>query len=163
MVFCQSDIFHGNYIIDADNRVTAIDFADSSIVPSSLAKFSARFHNLGVSISQWVNVPATEGIDNTEALLTVYGPMVMGSHSFDKVGRRLPGGDDETQNRINQSLPEEVRTYPRNLGPTLGEVMAAREANKKLGKEPEDDELYSYMALNSYTSRPRKPRELIYD
>ncbi|KFY72479.1 hypothetical protein V499_07388 [Pseudogymnoascus sp. VKM F-103] len=101
MVFCQADIYHGNYMIDADNRVTAIDFDLSSIVPSSLAKFSARFHNLGVDI----------------------------------IGKRTRGGDDETQNRINQALQHEVRDYPRSWGPTMGEVIAAQEANDKLGVE----------------------------
>lgn len=166
MVFCQSDIYHGNYMIDADNRVTAIDFADSSIVPSSLAKFSARFYNLGVDINQWVNVPATEGIDNTEALLAAYGPMTMGSSSFSRVGRRIAGGDDETQNRINQALQHEVRDYPRSWGPTLGEVIAAQEANDKLGDKGDSSlRPYTTMELNpgGWVSKPRIPRKLVED
>ncbi|KFY28565.1 hypothetical protein V493_02867 [Pseudogymnoascus sp. VKM F-4281 (FW-2241)] len=164
MVFCQSDIFHGNFMIDADNRVTAIDFADSSVVPSSLAKFSARFHNLGVDISQWVNVPSTEGIDNTQALLVAYGPMTIASGSFVRVGGRMPGGDEETQNRINQALQHEVRGYPRPFGPTLGEVIAAQKASGKLSEEgggfkphniPSDTSASGYMA-----SKPRILRKL---
>jgi hypothetical protein len=159
-------------MIDADNRVTAIDFAESSIVPSSLAKFSARFHNLGVHISQWVDVPATEGIDNTEALLAAYGPMAMGSGSFSRVGRRIAGGDDETQNRINQALQHEVRDYPRSHEPTLREVIAAHEANEKLGEEGDSSaQRYTTEEINKFKSwlsfstpgKPRIPRKLVED
>ncbi|OBT47015.1 hypothetical protein VE00_02483 [Pseudogymnoascus sp. WSF 3629] len=172
LVFCQADIYHGNYMIDADNRVTAIDFAESSIVPSSLAKFSARFHNLGVHISQWVDVPATEGIDNTEALLAAYGPMTMGSGSFSRVGRRIAGGDDETQNRINQALQHEVRDYPRSHEPTLREVIVAHEANEKLGEEGDSSaQRYTTEEINKFKSwlsfstpgKPRIPRKLVED
>jgi hypothetical protein len=167
MVFCQADIYHGNYMIDADNRVTAIDFDRSSIVPS---KFSARFHNLGVDISQWVDVPATEGIDNTEALLVAYGPMTMASSSFYTVGKRTRGGDDETQNRINQALQHEVRDYPRSWGPTLGEVIAAQEANDKLGVEVDPsvrcytaEEIKEIKGFGWGKPKPRILRELVED
>ncbi|KFX88754.1 hypothetical protein V490_07421 [Pseudogymnoascus sp. VKM F-3557] len=125
MVFCQSDTFADNYIIDADNRVTAIDFADASIVPSSLAKFALALPTLGFDIRQWVNVPATEGIDNTKALLVAYGPMTMSLHSFDKAGKRTSGGDEETQRRFDLPLLQEgILDPPIDFGPTLGELAA---------------------------------------
>ncbi|KFY01215.1 hypothetical protein O988_02866 [Pseudogymnoascus sp. VKM F-3808] len=104
MVFCQSDLFPDNFIIDADNRVAAIDFSDASIVPSSFAKYALVDHRLGFDIGQWVYVPVTKGIDNTQALLQVSGPIIMGSSSFSKLGKRLPGGDQETQDRFTLAL-----------------------------------------------------------
>jgi hypothetical protein len=93
-------------MIDTDHRVTAIDFSDVSILPSSFAKSALVDHRLGFDISQWVYVPVTEGVDNTKALLSVSGAIVMGSYSFWSVGRRVPGGDEETQNRINLTLQQ---------------------------------------------------------
>lgn len=104
MVFCQSDLFHGNFMIDAHERVTAIDFSDASILPSSFSKHALADHRLGFDISKWVHLPVTEGVDNTAALWAVSGPMVMGSYSFTRLGRELPGGDTETQDRINRTL-----------------------------------------------------------
>ncbi|KFZ14334.1 hypothetical protein V501_03289 [Pseudogymnoascus sp. VKM F-4519 (FW-2642)] len=174
MVFCQSDHYHENFMIDADDRVTAIDFADSSIVPSSLAKYAAVSvgYRLHFDFRQWVEVLATEGIDNTMAMAAVSGAIVMGSNSFYKLGRRLPGGDDETQNRINQALPHEARYYPWDLGPTLGEVIAAHEANEKLGEEKDSSVLgYTTEEINQFKTwasfstpgKPRKPRKLLED
>ncbi|KFY88497.1 hypothetical protein V498_06770 [Pseudogymnoascus sp. VKM F-4517 (FW-2822)] len=161
MVFCQSDHYHENFIIDADNHIIAIDFADSSIVPSSLAKYAAFGvgYRLHFDFHQWVEVPATEGIDNTSAIMAVSGPIVMGSSSFTKLGRRLPGGDGETQDRINMSLSPEVRCYPSSLGPTLGEVIAAQEANDKLRVGVGSSQLpYTTMETYEVKPRPRIPR-----
>ena len=91
-------------MIDVDNRVTAIDFSDASIVPSSFVKYALFDHRLGFDIDQWVYVPVTKGIDNIQALLQVSGPIIMGSSSFSKLGKRLPGGDQETQARITLAL-----------------------------------------------------------
>lgn len=104
MVFCQSDLFPNNFMIDAHHRVTAIDFSDVSILPSSFAKYALADHRLGFDISQWVYLPVTGGVDNTMALWAVSGSIVMGSYSFAGLGRRLPGGDKETQDRINRTL-----------------------------------------------------------
>jgi hypothetical protein len=124
MVFCQSDTYGGNYIIDADNRITAIDFADSSIVPASLARFAIGLDHLGCYIAEWVNVPLTEGVDNRAALSVTYNCMVMSS-SFDKVGKRTPGGDEETQKRFDLPLLEAgILDPPIDFGPTLGELAA---------------------------------------
>lgn len=91
-------------MIDTNHRLTAIDFSDASILPSSFAKHALADHRLGFDIRQWVYIPVTGGVDNTTALWAVSGPMVMGSYSFARLGRGLPGGDKETQDRINRSL-----------------------------------------------------------
>ncbi|OBT84845.1 hypothetical protein VE02_05919 [Pseudogymnoascus sp. 03VT05] len=168
MVFCQSDNYHENFMIDADDRVTAIDFADLSIAPPSLAKYASVGvgYRLHFDFRQWVEVPATEGIDNTVAMMAVSGAIVMGSNSFYKLGRRLPGGDDETQDRINQALPHEVRYYPYDFGPTLGEIIAAHEANEKLGEEGDSNVLgYTTEQVNQFKAwvEASKPRKLVED
>lgn len=159
MVFCQSDHYRENFIIDADTRVIAIDFADSSIVPSSLAKYAAVGvgYRLHFDFCQWVEVPATKGIDNTMVVIAVSGPIVMGSSSFYKLGRRLLSGDEETQSRINVALQHEVRDRPWSCGPTLGEVIAAQEANGKLAEERGSSQSpYTTMKTHHSVSKPRK-------
>lgn len=99
-----------------------------------------------------VYVPVTEGVDNTKALLQVSGPIVMGSYSFSKLGKRLPGGDQETQNRINL----EVTRYPSSQGPTLGEVITAQEANDKIGVGVGSSQLpYTTMENPEFKPKPR--------
>ncbi|KAK3941435.1 hypothetical protein QBC46DRAFT_382684 [Diplogelasinospora grovesii] len=96
MIFCYSDIWLENFIIGKDGRVSVVDFADVSILPASFANFalSGTSSKIRCDISTWVNVPATTGVDNTNALIAVSGPMVMGSSSFVKVGRQIPGGEE---------------------------------------------------------------------
>jgi hypothetical protein len=151
MVFCQSDQYHENFIIDANNRITLVDFADSSIVPSSLAKYAAVGvgYRPNFDFCQWVEVPATEGIDNTQAIMAVSGPMVMGSHSFYKLGKRLPGGDDETQSRIKLASEQELFVDRKpDFGPSLAEL-------KTMGiHHPLHDE----MPANNSPPKPRRPR-----
>jgi hypothetical protein len=95
MVFCNSDLWLGNFIIDQDDRVTIIDFAQTSILPSSFSKFVLwpTENKLGYNITDLVDVPSTEGIDNMKALRAVAGPMVMGSSSFVSTGRQVPGAE----------------------------------------------------------------------
>ncbi|CAM1504718.1 Fc.00g023090.m01.CDS01 [Cosmosporella sp. VM-42] len=71
MVFCYSDVW-------LDNKVTVIDFADVSILPSSFSKFalSARQTKIGREISDLVIIPTTHGVDNTLALRVASGLMV---------------------------------------------------------------------------------------
>lgn len=104
MIFCQSDWFPNNFIIDSDGCVTAIDFSDASILPSSFAKYMLWEHRLGFDMHERVYIPATEGVDNTEALLATAGPMVMGPSSFSSMGRRFMGGDSDTQQRITDMI-----------------------------------------------------------
>lgn len=104
MVFCQSDLFPGNFMIE-DGRVTVIDLSDVSILPSSFAKFSLYDNRLGFDLTELVYIPVTEGVDNTFALLAASGPMVMGPGFFARLGRGLPGGDVESQNRLAEMIP----------------------------------------------------------
>ncbi|OAF59195.1 hypothetical protein VC83_04332 [Pseudogymnoascus destructans] len=56
----------------------------------------------------------------------------------------------------------EARYYPWSFGPTLGEVLAAQEANDKLGEEGDSSlRPYTTMEINpgGGVSKPRKPRE----
>jgi hypothetical protein len=94
MIFCYSDIWLGNFIIDDGGHVTIVDFAHASILPSSFSKFALirAMDMTGCDMSNWLVVPATPGVDNTSALLAASGPMVLGPSSFVTTGRRIPGG-----------------------------------------------------------------------
>lgn len=100
MVFCYSDLWPDNFMIDDTGRAAVIDFADVSILPSSFSKCSLRDNRLGFDISERVKVPNTEGVDNSEALAAVSGRMAIASFFLYRLGQRLPGGDKETQERI---------------------------------------------------------------
>ncbi|OIW30066.1 hypothetical protein CONLIGDRAFT_356658 [Coniochaeta ligniaria NRRL 30616] len=102
MVFCHSDLWADNFMIDDTGRAVVIDFDDVSILPSSFAKCALQDNNrrLGFDVSQRVWVPTAEGVDNTQALATVEGRMPIASAFLYRVGQRLPGGDQETQERI---------------------------------------------------------------
>ncbi|KAM5463486.1 hypothetical protein MauCBS54593_007480 [Microsporum audouinii] len=93
MVFCFSDLWLGNFMIDDGGRVIVIDFADCSFLPSSFSKFALlpSQNNYPCDITGWVNVPSVDGIDNTEALCAMAGPMIVGSSSFESCGLRVPG------------------------------------------------------------------------
>ncbi|KAH7011373.1 hypothetical protein EDB80DRAFT_891202 [Ilyonectria destructans] len=104
IVFCYSDVWLGNFLIDEDNHVTVIDFADCSILPSSFSKFgfSASQTKIKRDISELVTVPTTDSIDNTLALCVAKAPMVMGPRSYASSSRRLLGnGTEEKDDRIH--------------------------------------------------------------
>ncbi|KAI0184778.1 hypothetical protein EV127DRAFT_504323 [Xylaria flabelliformis] len=109
MVFCQSDYWPDNFMIDDTGCVVVIDFSDVSILPSSFASCAAQrtglgFENLGYDIFERVWFPKTDGVDNTQALLAACGRMPIGCSMLAKVGRMLPGGDIHTQWRIESSV-----------------------------------------------------------
>ncbi|KAK2877180.1 hypothetical protein FQN49_001375 [Arthroderma sp. PD_2] len=93
MVFCFSDLWLGNFIIDDQNRVVVIDFGDVSVLPSSFSKFALlpSQNDYPIDISSWVKVPSTDDVDNTEALCAIAGPMMVGSSSFESIGQRIAG------------------------------------------------------------------------
>lgn len=100
MVFCYSDVWLGNFIIDDDGRIAVIDFSEASILPSSFSKYAVAWRQpqIKCDISHLVVTPTTDGVDNTSALLAATAPMVMSSSSFVTSGRRLLGqelGKDE--------------------------------------------------------------------
>ncbi|KAK2608478.1 hypothetical protein QQS21_002940 [Conoideocrella luteorostrata] len=103
MVFCYSDVWLGNFIIDDDGGIVVVDFEDASILPSSFSRFSiaGAWDKIDRDIRDMVVVPKTEGIDNTSALFDVARPMVNGAGSFAKAGRRLLGNYD-TENEPDQ-------------------------------------------------------------
>ena len=104
IVLCYSDLFPGNFIIDDKDNITIIDFSDTSIVPLSFVKYAPWDHKHGFDISQWVYIPTIEGVDNFEALLNIQRRMVIGPSSYAKLGRRLRGGDKESQESIKEIL-----------------------------------------------------------
>lgn len=93
MVFCYSDIWLGNFIIDDDGNITVINFEDTSILPSSFPHFvlAGTRNKIGRDTRDLVVVPKTEGIDNTNGLIALAQPMLQGGGSLNKAGRKLLG------------------------------------------------------------------------
>ncbi|KAI0415921.1 hypothetical protein F5X98DRAFT_376301 [Xylaria grammica] len=111
LVFCQSDVYPDNFMINDAGDITVIDFADVSILPSSFATFQLYNNRLGFNIRGKVWVPTTEGVDNTQALLAVCGRMPICRGLLENIAAKLPGGDEETQNRIENSLATSDRLF----------------------------------------------------
>lgn len=109
LVFCYSDIWPDNFLIDNDNTIV-VDFADVSILPSSFSKFALKTatSKMKCDMTHLVIIPMTDGVDNTPALLDVYSLMSMGSSSFATSGRRLLG-DEKNQDikKVRQLLTNE--------------------------------------------------------
>ena len=115
LVFCQSDLYLGNFMIDQHGNVTAIDFAFTSVLPSSFSKFAilAIDGSDEYPMLEWVNVPSANGIDNTAALCAAVAPMVMGPSSFATCGRRIPGAEWEPEYATNEDgLPVRQHVGP---------------------------------------------------
>ncbi len=94
MVFCYSDIWLDNFILDQDaESITVIDFSETAYLPSCFAKFALATgaSKINRDIRDLVTVPTTEGVDNTEALYAVHGPMIMGPGGFERAGNSLFG------------------------------------------------------------------------
>ncbi len=99
LVFCYSDVWLQNFIIGDDGRVSVVDFSDTSILPSSFARYilTGTADKIGRDISSWVRMPTTDVVDdNMMALAEAAIPMLQGPGSFARMGRRLPGGDVDT-------------------------------------------------------------------
>ncbi|EZF24661.1 hypothetical protein H112_02767 [Trichophyton rubrum D6] len=93
LVFSHPDIWPGNIIIGDDGRTTIIDFAGSSILPSSFVKYSlsSSKKDREYNLMTWVDLPCPDGIDNVKALWAISDPMIMGTASFARAGWRVPG------------------------------------------------------------------------
>ncbi|KAH8156596.1 hypothetical protein CIB48_g11650 [Xylaria polymorpha] len=109
MVFCQSDYWPDNFMIDDAGNPVVIDFSDVSILPSSFASCAAKrsglgFQNIGFNIFERVWFPTTDGVDNTQALLVACGRMPLRWAMLANLGKMLPGGDMQTQWRIERSV-----------------------------------------------------------
>ncbi|KAF2816687.1 uncharacterized protein BDZ99DRAFT_543407, partial [Mytilinidion resinicola] len=92
MVFCYSDPWPENFILDLDrNLVTIIDFAVASILPSSFAKHALSARKIDANLDDLVNVPITNGVDNLEALCCAGALIVQSASSFAPCSRRILG------------------------------------------------------------------------
>lgn len=93
MVFCYSDVRPDNFIIDDEDCITVVDYEDASILPSSFSNFilTGTRDKIDRDIRHMVVIPKTEGVNNTSALIAIARPMMMGSGSFAKAGRKLLG------------------------------------------------------------------------
>lgn len=107
LIFCYSDLWLGNFIIDEQKRVAVIDFADVSILPSSFLKYAIldSIHKLGRDISDLVTVPSTPGVDNTNAVLACQASLSMAPCGFYELGLELLG-NAEGEESI-EAVPED--------------------------------------------------------
>ncbi|EFQ98072.1 hypothetical protein MGYG_08917 [Nannizzia gypsea CBS 118893] len=97
MVFCYTDIHPGNFIISDDGHITIIDFSETSILPSSFARYAviSSYHNPEYKIAPWIDIPGDcdEVAENTFALFESSRKLVMSYHRFCEIGDRLFGTD----------------------------------------------------------------------
>lgn len=114
MVFCYSDVWLDNFIIDDRDRITVVDFEDASILPSSFSKFilAGTRDKIDRDIRHMVVVPETEGVDNTSALIAIARPMMMGSGSFAKAGRKLLGHYTVEEDDIVDKVVKDAQGVP---------------------------------------------------
>lgn len=88
-MFCQSDLYPENFLIDDTGHVVVIDFSEASIVPSSFASYCLHYNRLEFGVRDKVRVPTTDGVDNTQALLEASNAMTTGWVVFESLGRNL--------------------------------------------------------------------------
>ena len=117
LVFCQSDPYPDNFIIDSDDgHVTAIDFSEVSILPASFAKFAVvDRRKAGGALRRGVRVPMAEGIDNVAAIAMVAGKYITGAPNYVMVGQGIAGADEATQTRLSElycDWPEKDKVLP---------------------------------------------------
>ncbi|KXJ97237.1 hypothetical protein Micbo1qcDRAFT_229955 [Microdochium bolleyi] len=98
MIFCYSDIYLENFIIDKKGQVHVIDFADASYLPRSFQKLALFTSGEGLDDRTMAlfDVASAVDIDNTAALLDAVGPMVIGFSSFVTAGRTVVSGVAKT-------------------------------------------------------------------
>ncbi|KAK2609345.1 hypothetical protein QQS21_002126 [Conoideocrella luteorostrata] len=133
MVFCYSDVWLGNFLIDNEGSITMVDFEDASILPSSFSRFIlvGTRDKINRDIRDMVVVPTTKGIDNTSALFAVARPMVMGWGSFAKAGQKLLG-------YFTQDEPDQVHKVVRDAQgqPLILAIEPARPPQNPASTEP---------------------------
>ena len=95
MVFCYSDVTHDNFMMDSTGTPVVIDFALTSILPSSFAKMALKRNFSGLYILDDVWIPATEGVDNSDTLVLIAEMMVMRKYSFYKAGEAAAEIEEE--------------------------------------------------------------------
>jgi hypothetical protein len=116
MIFCYSDVWLDNFIIDEENEdhITIVDFEDASILPSSFAKFilAGTRDKIDRDIRDMVVVPCTEGVDDTATLIALAHPLMMGSGSFAQIGRKILGYYDIQENDNVEKLVTDTSGHP---------------------------------------------------
>ncbi|OAA53602.1 Aminoglycoside phosphotransferase [Niveomyces insectorum RCEF 264] len=104
MVFCHSDWYIDNFMIDDAGGAVVIDFADASILPVSFARHMPWDHRLGFDVHNKVWFPDSERpVENSQAVSSVAGMMPIGLAFFSKLSKDVSGGDEETQKRLADS------------------------------------------------------------
>lgn len=97
-VFCYSDLSRGNFIMDEQDRITVVDFAELGIVPLSFAKYVllvCGFDGLGPSIRPWITFPDTSDyMANVYVLVDLSVPTLQGNGSFGLIGLQVSNGDN---------------------------------------------------------------------
>lgn len=109
MVFCYSDIWLGNFILDDEGRITVVDFELASILPSSFSKFALADSRskMNRDIGPMVVVPQAKDIDNTRALSAI-SCLVQVRAGFAKAGRKILGYYEmEEVDRVDKLVTDE--------------------------------------------------------
>ena len=107
MVFCFSDVYPTNFMIDSDGRTVVVDFADGSILPATFALHAVYVNTLGLDISKLVDIPGANQ-DNLLILRAASGRMVMAYNFFVQLGSRIAGGDEESQKEIQSRIQTKI-------------------------------------------------------
>ncbi|KAK3898785.1 hypothetical protein C8A05DRAFT_37620 [Staphylotrichum tortipilum] len=104
LVFCQSDPYPDNFIIDSDDgHVTAINFSEVSILPASFTKYAVvDRRKAGKALRRGVQVHMAEGIDNVIAIAKVAGKYITSAYSYVVVGQSITGADEAAQTRFSE-------------------------------------------------------------
>lgn len=112
MVFCYSDLWPHNFMVDDNGQTFIVDFAHASFLPSSFSKMIlvAGEHKIGCDLTSQVMIPTTDGVDNSRALCVAGEAMVMGSGAFVRLCTTLFGDIRE----FDPSQAEE-RTWTRRV------------------------------------------------
>ncbi|OAA56938.1 Aminoglycoside phosphotransferase [Niveomyces insectorum RCEF 264] len=98
LVFSHMDAYGKNFLIDTEGCVVVLDFFNASILPASFALSTVQHHMYDIRIGDLVVVPGAR-TENVRALGMLYTWLQQGG-GFDKMGKRVAGGDDETQTRL---------------------------------------------------------------
>lgn len=107
MVYCFSDVHPANFMIDINGGIVVVDFAETSILPASFALCRIHGNRLDFDVTKLVTIPGASS-DNMRALGTAGCRMTMGPSSFAKMGQRVEGGDDATQQRLEACIQTSV-------------------------------------------------------
>jgi hypothetical protein len=103
MLYCFSDIHPANFMIDVNGGVVVVDFAETSILPASFVLCRIHSNRLAFDVTQLVTIPGAS-VDNMCALGLAGRRIMIGAGSFASMGRRVQGGDEATQQRLESCI-----------------------------------------------------------